>query len=106
MRRTSWPTEAGCQADQAADQARTDNGSQDTDRKARARATIAVRSPLRRVVFWFFQGWWGMAACAGVLRAARGGRLMAYRCTAQLVICTGSPSGVRRMKSPTALAST
>jgi hypothetical protein len=55
VRRTSWPTEAGCQADQAADQARTDNGSQETVSKARTRAVIARRSPFWRVLLLWFQ---------------------------------------------------
>ena len=50
MRCTSWPTEAGYQACQAADQARTDNGSQETVRKAITRAIIARRSPVWRLL--------------------------------------------------------
>ena len=50
MQRTSWPAEAGCKADQAADQARTDNGSQDTESRATTSTTRAVLSPGGRVV--------------------------------------------------------
>lgn len=50
MSRTSWPTEAGCKPDQAADQARTDNGSQETVRKATTRASIARLSPVWRLL--------------------------------------------------------
>lgn len=50
MSRTRWPTEAGCKPDHAADQARTDNGSQETVRKATTRAIIARRSPVWRLL--------------------------------------------------------
>lgn len=56
MRCTSWPTETGCKADHAPDQARTDNGSQETVRKASTRATVARFSPVWRVLLLAVQG--------------------------------------------------
>lgn len=55
MGRTRRPPETGCKADQAADQARTDNGSQETARSTRARPTAALLSPSRVLIVRLFQ---------------------------------------------------
>lgn len=70
MRRTSWPTEAGCKADQAPDQARTDNGSQETESRARIRAARALLSPVWRVLLLRVQGLRVMVRVAGGWGAA------------------------------------
>lgn len=72
---TNRSTEAGCKPDQAADQARTDNGSQETVRKDRTRAKIARLSPIGRVLLVAVQcrrGIAGMGECLGPPAAARG----------------------------------
>ena len=106
MGRARWAGVAGCQADQAADQARADNGSQDTVSRATARARTARRSPGWRGLVLWFQGSGGMADLFSGERAAANRRPQAQPAADQLVILTGSPSGVRRMKEPTAFAAT
>lgn len=103
---TSGVTEAGCKADQAADQARTDNGSQETARRASARAAKAFRSSgRRRLILWFQRGEVMVGTRADSRAPSWWARGQGTR-SGQLVTLTGSPSGVRRMKSPTAFAST
>jgi hypothetical protein len=104
--RTSWFTETGCKPDQAADQACTDNGSQETVSRASTRAaTVRCWSP-RSLLLVSFQRCrtmllWGRRSKAPSVRAG-GLRGLGD----QSVIRTGSPSGVRRMKDPTAFACT
>jgi hypothetical protein len=105
MFRTSWPAETGCKADHAADQARTDNGSQETASRARVRAAKARLSRLRRGLIRVGQRDKGMGGRSSAeKRASRSGPAL-LRCADQLSISTGSPSGVRRMKVVAALAS-
>ena len=96
---------AGCKPDQAADQARADNGSQDTASNPAARAaTVGAgeRSKIGRVRFQRR----GVMAERGAERQKGATRRGPYgRPVPQDTMRTGSPSGVRRMKDPTALAS-
>jgi hypothetical protein len=103
--RTSRSTEAGCKADHAADQARTDNGSQETASRARVRAARARFSPLCRSLAVLGERCRVMVLgirCHG--RAAAGAvALQAFR--AQGSMMTGSPSGVRSRQRMAAFAS-